>query len=106
METQSEKTSLFASHFQAKQLERQFLISNQNILNEEDWHKWENGTSVWTDKAAGSVGHNKDSVRSVEIRHPDVIDTHCFLHHEAFVAETLTADWVPVLNDVVRIVIL
>lgn len=33
-----------------------------------------------------------------------VIVTHCFLHHEALIAKALTADLVPVLDDVVRMV--
>ena len=36
-------------------------------------------------------------------RNPDLIVTHCFLHREAFVAKTLPAELVPVVDDVVRI---
>ena len=50
------------------------------------------------------VGRTKGFVSRVKERNPDVIVTHCFLHHETLVAKTLPADLASVLDDVVHMV--
>lgn len=50
------------------------------------------------------VGRTKGFVSRVKEKNPDLIITHCFLHREALMAETLPADLAPVLNDVVNMV--
>ena len=71
---------------------------------EQGGFKWENCTNVCTDGAAAMVKYSKDFVSRVKERNPDVIVTHCLIHHETLVAKTLPADLASVLNNVVHMV--
>uniref|UniRef100_A0A674MK34 Uncharacterized protein n=1 Tax=Takifugu rubripes TaxID=31033 RepID=A0A674MK34_TAKRU len=83
---------LFCKALPGKTTGEEFFQVTSEYLEKEGL-KWENCTSVCTDRAAAMVGRTKD-----------VIITHCFLHREALVAKTLPADPVPVLDDVVHMV--
>lgn len=79
-----------------------FRITSEHL--EKGGLKWKNCISACTDGAAAMVGHTNNFGSRVKERNPDVIVTHCFLHHEALVAKTLPADLVPVMDNVVRMV--
>ena len=60
--------------------------------------------SIFIEGGRSYVGRNKGFVSRVKERNQNIIFTYCFLYREALVSNTLPADLVPVLNDVVSMV--
>ena len=82
--------------------EKIFRITTEYLENKNI--QWENFISICTDGAAAMVGRNKGFISRVKERNQNIIFTHCFLHHEALISNTLPAYLVSVLNNVVSMV--
>lgn len=101
METPSEKINFFAYHSPKKiTAEENFQVTSEYL--EQGGLQWDKCVSVCTDGAAALVGCTKGFVSRMRARNPDVVVTHCFLHHKEL-AKTLSADLTDVLDGVVPV---
>ena len=66
--------------------------------------RWNNCVSVCTDGASSMIGKSKGFASKVKQINPDVQISHCFLHREVLMANTLPDDFKKVFDTAVKLV--
>ncbi|XP_022183319.1 zinc finger MYM-type protein 6-like [Myzus persicae] len=67
--------------------------------------EWKKCIGICTDGAANMVGHLSGIVAKVKnVGHPDILSTHCILHHEQLASKKISPELYEVLSDVIKIV--
>ena len=66
--------------------------------------QWDHCVGICMDGAPSMTGYLKRFVTRAKAKNPRIISTHCFLHREALMTETMNEDFHATLNDAVHVV--